>query len=942
MSIILEEGSTSNALEVQQFEVSFDWPISRVGRSDGLPTGQVHDTAFDSHGRLWMATPNGLARSDGSRVVTFARSDGLSSHGLRCVAVAPDGIVWMGSDVGVDRMLIDATVEPGFGGWQWGLANDLAIGTDGTAWVASAGGLIRWTSTTGWTRDDSLLPSSSIDRVCLDRAGRVWISSRQFGVLVRTETGWAHPAADVQSLVGTVLCLGATTDGSMLVGGTTGAANIDVAGRIVRSIPPIRGAVHAARASDGELWIGTGDRLLRLEASETAWTDRSVVIDGTRINAIDIDGHGNVWAASDGDGIAKIEATRHAIRRPDLPVGAVFALRPDETGDLLVAGDRVTGVYSADEPARFTPIPALTGEKVWDIWDAGDGVVWAAAESGLVKVVDGIGECVHADHPVLGSPARVLLERGDGLWVGTLNGLARINGDGSVTVISDDAGASLGYVYTLQSDGGSVWIGTLGNGLWLSRRSGLQRIVGDGISATGNTYAIAVAIGEGTPTVVLQDDRAVTVEDDGTTNVLATASGSIMGWTAALDERGSLWVGGSDGLTEYNVRTGDVRQRITLCMGVDGWEFTTSRSLIVGHGGALFCGLNSGLAIVNRDDLARVSSHAPTAELSSVHWTNVTPSVSHDGSFIVPHGRWTVEASVFSTNAFDEATQLYRYRLLGFEATWSEPTAAAHTQFSSLPPGSYTLEAQAHSAITGWGAATSLAAFEVRRHRSLRTWTRERRSTQLLRRLAGENHGLEQRVRERTMELTAARDQLELANQALAKLSHTDPLTDIANRRHFDARLKIGLEEVVRRHSPLSLLVADVDDFKAYNDLFGHIAGDACLQQIAGIMSRSVRDESDLLARYGGEEFALLLPSTDAATAMEIADRLRHEIEEAALANPNSSAADVVTVTVGVATVLGGRAAHPGDLIGQADRALYAAKRSGRNCCQAAPDHVED
>ena len=941
MTVAVQECSTSNALGVEQFVVSFDWPISRLGRADGLPTGQVHDTAFDSRGRLWMATPNGLATSDGSRVVTYSRSDGLSTHGLRCVAVAPDGVVWMGSDVGIDRMLLDGTVEPVFDGWRWGLANDIAIDAHGTAWVASAGGLVRWDSATGWSRDDdALLPESSIDRVCLDRSGGVWISSRQFGVLVRTEAGWTCPADDVRSLVGTVLCVGPSSDGSMLVGGSHGVANIDATGRIVRSIPPSRDAVHAVRAADGELWIGTGDRLMRLVASDSEWVDGSVVIDDTRVNAIDIDEYSNVWAASDADGVVKIEATRHAIRRPSLPVGAVFAVRPDATGDLLVAGDQVSGVYRSEDPATFQPIAALTGEKVWDIWDAGDGVVWAAAETGLVKIVNGVRSRVHTDHPVLGAPARVLLERGDGLWVGTLNGLARINADGSVTAISDDAGASLGYVYTLQSDGGSVWIGTLGNGLWVSRRSGLRRVVGDGISTTGNTYS--VALGDDGQTVVLQDDRAVIVDDDGTTSVLATASGSIMGWSAALDDRGSLWVGGSDGLTEYNVRTGDVRQRISLCMGVDGWEFTTSRSLVIGHGGTIICGLNSGLAIVNRDDLARISGTAPTAELSSLNWSNVTPRVSQDGSFIVAHGRWTVEASVFSTNPFDEATQWYRYRLLGFEATWSEPTAAAHIQFSSLPPGSYTLEAQAHSAIMGWGAATSLAVFDVHGQRSLRAWTRERRSTKILRRLAGENHTLEQRVRERTMELTTARDQLERANQALATLSHTDPLTNIANRRHFDARLRAGLEESQRAHAPLSLLFADIDDFKAYNDLFGHLAGDDCLQEVARIMGRSVRDEGDLLARYGGEEFALLLPSTDAVTAMEIADRLREEVERAALTHPRSSVADVVTVTVGVATMDGGRVAGPTELVGQADRALYAAKRSGRNRCRASTDLVEN
>jgi diguanylate cyclase (GGDEF)-like protein len=298
---------------------------------------------------------------------------------------------------------------------------------------------------------------------------------------------------------------------------------------------------------------------------------------------------------------------------------------------------------------------------------------------------------------------------------------------------------------------------------------------------------------------------------------------------------------------------------------------------------------------------------------------------------LVPHGRWTFEAEVYSTWPYHEATKLFRYRLLGFEPTWSEPTPNAQMQFTSLPPGGYTLEVQAHSPLAGWGPAASLAVIEVTAKSLTHQLTKRRDGTRALKRLAGENHELEQRVRARTSELTATRDELERANSDLARLSLTDPLTNVANRRRFDTMIEDALDRSRRTDTALSLLLADVDVFKAFNDALGHLEGDRCLARVATAMTEAVRDGVDLVARYGGEEFAVLLPDTDCATAMVVAERLRNEVAGLALPHPESPVADVVTVSLGVATTVSGTTTTSSDLIGAADRALYAAKHAGRN-----------
>jgi diguanylate cyclase (GGDEF)-like protein/PAS domain S-box-containing protein len=159
----------------------------------------------------------------------------------------------------------------------------------------------------------------------------------------------------------------------------------------------------------------------------------------------------------------------------------------------------------------------------------------------------------------------------------------------------------------------------------------------------------------------------------------------------------------------------------------------------------------------------------------------------------------------------------------------------------------------------------------------------------------------------------------------------SDGLTGLANRRHFDERLRDEWARAKRDGTPLSLLMIDVDHFKRFNDQYGHQAGDACLRSLAEILANEARRPTDLAARYGGEEFALLLPGTDAEGCARIGERVRDALRELAIphANPPSN---LVTVSLGGATDLpGANTADYTSLIEAADRALYAAKEGGRD-----------
>jgi diguanylate cyclase (GGDEF)-like protein len=172
------------------------------------------------------------------------------------------------------------------------------------------------------------------------------------------------------------------------------------------------------------------------------------------------------------------------------------------------------------------------------------------------------------------------------------------------------------------------------------------------------------------------------------------------------------------------------------------------------------------------------------------------------------------------------------------------------------------------------------------------------------------------------------------AEAELSILAATDGLTGLANRRTFDSHLESEWLRAAREDTPLSLLLVDIDCFKAFNDAYGHQAGDHCLSAVANLLKNSVRRPADLVARYGGEEIAVLLPGTSAKGAMRIAEAIRLGVESLAMPHKHSTPANVVTISIGTATLFPASetiSIGPKDLIAMADRALYVAKLEGRN-----------
>jgi two-component system chemotaxis family response regulator WspR len=172
---------------------------------------------------------------------------------------------------------------------------------------------------------------------------------------------------------------------------------------------------------------------------------------------------------------------------------------------------------------------------------------------------------------------------------------------------------------------------------------------------------------------------------------------------------------------------------------------------------------------------------------------------------------------------------------------------------------------------------------------------------------------------------------LQMANSALQRLINLDGLTDLPNRRHFDDFLEAQWQRAIETGAEISLLMVDVDFFKLFNDEYGHLAGDDALKKVAAAMRNTVTDESYLPARYGGEEFAVILPGASESVAKTIGNSLREKVEEMNIPHHSPKPDSVVTVSIGLATLAPTASGGSKELIELADKALYLAKRGGRN-----------
>ncbi len=922
-------------------------PTYMLDSSHGLGSNQIHRLAQDSHGRLWMATPVGLACFDGSFAHHWDRRNGLRCNGLRSVAADSEDRVWIGTDLGLELLDREGRAAPTLcmSEWPFGLCQCIAPGAGGT-WAGTAKGLVKLEENPDRTGFEVAFDADVgfVSSIAHMGSQRVLAASARAG-LVETNghTWWPYRCEALRGRQITCVARGHGSD--LLVGGDDGLYVIDDARSSLRArldIPGIDAHVSALAVAGDRYWVALGRHLYavrcdtpELHILEAFWVE-------SPINDILLDALGNVFLATNNSGLAKVSCLRHAIERIDLGhPGGVFTIRAEQDDCYAIGGEQLFGTGELANDARPVPLAAPAGLPETIVWDSLRDATgtWVASQAGVYHAGNGaeFRQCFEAD-PVLGAPARVLLNHDDALWIGSLRGLARLHA-GTPEYI-EGLGRPLGYVYALSADAsGALWIGTLGRGLWRMQK-GLHAHHQAPFSASGNTYAIAP--GRDGRTLVIQDDLVVMLEPDLSARVIASLP-PVAGWTICWIDQRTAAIGASDGLRIIELEQGNILHKVQSHLRPRDWEFTNNRALTRDRQGRFLCGLSCGLVRVDLEALRRYT--APSCRLVDIVWEHQQPEL-HGETWRIRPGRWSFELRAASAWFVEAASVRYQFQLVGFDEDWQAARELPKIKYTTLPPGRYRLLCRAYSPLAGTGPASELLRLHVWRPLWTIGWTAALAALDSFyqrmvlartrnRNLLQDNRQLEQAVAERTESLREANRQLEQVRDAYKRLSEIDELTQLGNRRNFDRELGRALALSRRLGTPLALLMIDIDHFKSVNDLLGHPVGDDYLRRVGKVLASSIRHGEDIATRFGGEEFALLLLSTDEAEARMGAERIRGDVERLGLRNegaPNHT----LTISIGIAVKASTRELDANTLIELADRALYRAKRAGRNRVEVA------
>lgn len=873
--------------------------------------------ARDTQGRLWVGTLNGLYRQESSGSFrAFKPADGpagtpetpgaLAGAVVRSLHRDEQGRFWVGTSTG-------------------GLA----------LYVPEAEAFRIWRPETS---RPSSLPSAAVMDIDVDRQGRFWFACWDGGLAysdnpetgrfetVRTEDLRLY-AVNAQDplLIRAASWGGGLFEYEPIVRRVTRHVNSPRAGSLSNDV-----AYSLLLDANGDFWVGTnGGGLNRLNRDEGYYetlqsdSQRPETLAPGKVTTLLRDRRGLLWAGVYNGGLNRYDPAfdrftrfKHDGARPgSLPNDIVNALFEDPATGLWVGTNQGLALFRpatqdflvlSGNPDQLPSPEGLPDTIFYSIARAPEGRLWLGTYTqGLVLFDPVRRQAVRhfppdpqgTQGPADGLIYSLAVDGRGRLWMGTNKGLSSFDGQSFTHYrygAQNPGGLSSDTVRSLYTDSlGRLWIATTGGGL-LSRDPEEERF---------RLFTRA----QGLPS----------------NNVRSVVE----------DARGGLWVGTSAGLAVLPL--GQTRFRgLTVFNSLQDRDFHTG-ALRDANGDLNFGGAN----VIYRFNPASLpqSLRPPRLRLSSV--TRAGQSL---GEVQAPylerlHLNWYENQFAVSFSVLDyrdPSKNRYRFYLEGFEDTWRPEGRTHRAEYTNLPGGRYTLRIQGANPDGLWDEDYFALPIEVDSPPWAQPWAYVFYLVGLVG-LGWIGAALVSRaeLHRQVVELRRLKSDLEGANIRLSELTRLDGLTEIPNRRRFDEALSQAYAQAVRDQSTLSLLMIDLDYFKAYNDHFGHLKGDEALRTVAQTLRDHIERVTDLVARFGGEEFAVLLPTTEAEGAVGVAERLRQAVENLRIPHPVSLVGPFLTISVGIASLKPERGTLSQSLVRLADQRLYLAKDRGRNRC---------
>lgn len=929
-----------------------------------LPHDDVTAIAEDHDGYLWVGTVDGLARFDGVRSVIFQKSNtpAFTNNWVKALLEDRRGRLWIAT-YGGGVLCRENGRFVRYGAAQ-GLPTDLALSLledrEGHILVGTTAGVVRFEDGR-FIREPGTesTASSNVTALLQDRHGVVWIGANDG--LYRDEN---HKLTQLTMRDGLsdyrMMALAEDREG-LWVGTERGGVDHIVGGTIT-AITTRNGLSHdriwsLAVDRDDNVWIGTdGGGLDRITAGHLSSFSTHNGLTNDFVWAIHEDRAGDLWVGTNGGGLNRLKAGRVVplTTREGLPSNFAWAIQKTADGSLWIGTEDAGLVRIHDGTiATYTTHDGLTSNQVKSLYASPDGSLWIGGGAGLDVWRNGR----ILSHPVAGVPVeRVNALAGDAagrLWIATdRHGLWAVEHDRILPLpdIGDLASQSVNGVVAAAD--GSIWFGTvLGLG-HLTLASGAKPgsmtayTMRDGLPS--NRVSSVFEAPAGVMWVATQNGLARIEKGriESVTSRNGLPEDSIA--TALTDGGDGIWYGTNRGLFRVSRREiEDVLEgrRSTIHSITIGLDDGLPSVEINGGGSSSFRDREGKLWFATRGGVVSLD---PAKKEPGVRVPRaIIEEVRADDRLLPGGGGWRLApetrriAFVFTAPELAAPGRIrFARKLEGFDANWVEAGAVRSAEYTNLPHGHYRFRVTTMNEEGAPAEPETAVEFDIAPRFYETLWFR---SLAILlfavagplfyairvRRLRHQKEVLERLVAARTAEVEAA-------NVRLEQLSREDSLTGVANRRRLDEVLDEEWRRAERAKDSLGLLLLDIDFFKAYNDALGHPAGDACIKDVAGAVSDAHRRAGELVARYGGEEFAVVMPGISREELSSGAEAMRRQIENRGWPHPSSSVSDVLTVSIGVAWATPAAGGSPAELVAAADRALYAAKRDGRNCVRAA------
>jgi len=921
---------------------------------EGLPHNTVRAIKQTRDGYLWLGTYGGLARFDGVRFKVFDnRNSALTNNEIRALHEDAHGILWVGTTAGGLYRLENGELVKDETPIESKTINAILSTRDGALLLGTGSGLyevrgkkvLRFTIDQGlWANGVNALVEGGDGRVFAGTEGGVNILAQ--GAITKGPRP-DHPQKGVNGLL-------LDRAGNLYMAGQT-LERFTPSGERTLSLPvPGLGGFSPFEDQDGVIWFGTyGSGIARLEHDQMKTYGLEQGFLDRRGWSVTADREGALWIGTRGGLVQLRDGAAVSYSATEGFAGNVGrSVFEDNDGTLYFGFEGGVSRFAHGRVENLTTRDGLPDAVVKTVMRDHRGRLWIGTQGGIAAEIAPKRFRVWTEKEGAPRQAKLVYEDREGrIWGGGDAGLAVFGNERFSEPPGTAAIQNSGIEALYQTLDGWLWVGTLTHGAWRLKDGLLERMPLLGLTSIGvrsfretpDLFMVGT-IGSGlylkspgkefrqlTTKNGLADDSIWSILDDGRGQTWFTSDRGVFR-ASTLDlvafaesrteqvEMGAL-VGPSNGLKSRECNGGG------------------NPAGLITHDGRVLAPTYAGIAIIDPKKLASLAPPPPVQIEEVVVDRLVVP---HGEEASIKPGARDTEVHYTGLSFVNPSQTRFRYRLLGHDSDWVDAGTRRIAFYGGLPPARYEFRVAASNDGIHWTQKEAVLALVVR-PLWYQNWLVRSLFVALIIGLAAASSGwrvrrLRARERElaglvasRTEELAQRSRELEAANLALGQLAITDDLTGIANHRQFREFIEREWLRCARAHEPISLLMCDIDQFKAYNDALGHQRGDDCLRAVAQTLSATVKRAPDLAARYGGEEFAVVLPATDSDGGRAVAEAIRKDLAERAIPHPRSMAGPSVTMSIGLASALPSTKNSIEDLIAAADSALYAAKTAGRD-----------